>query len=179
VERLVKLNFEKLESKITKRLDTMVANAGNAQGYLARVVYPQFQQAQINQFRSAGDGSRDVVTSEGHDWVALTESYRYAKYWRNVERQSKRGRGKPYSYTQAGFLIATGTLFQSVVGTSSEFHRRIVTPSSIQITTTLPYAKHVAEKRPFMQLGTDTMTMIKRGLRDYLVGRAPGWKEAA
>lgn len=137
--------------KINNRLDAIVGRCKSMRSYLNRVVYHQYQQAQIRRWNTEN-------ISEGQNWKPLNPQYQLAK--------RKRYAGFPYSGSR--MLVATGTLLQSVVGTAPRYHRKIVTNTGITIMTTLEYAPHVADVRPFMKWSRQTKREIISGMKRYL-----------
>lgn len=143
--------IEILKSSFTQRLDEMVSRAKNIKSYMVRVAYPQYQRAQIERWETENK-------SEGVQWKPLNE--RYAEY------KLKTFAG--YDYGGTRMLVATGLLFQSVVGTERKYHRRIVADWGFEVRVTLPYAPYVNRVRPFMVFGDRTRGEILRGMRNYL-----------
>lgn len=143
---------------IEKRLDGMVSRAKNARGYLDRVVYQQYQDAQFMRWQTAN-------ASEGSTWKPLTHAYEKYKL-------------KKFSAFPGGgrvLMVATSNLSKSVIGPrgggSMPFgHRKVVTESSLIVGTTVPYAGFADALRPFTKYSPATMRKIQKGLIAYLKG---------
>lgn len=137
--------------KINSRLDGIVSRGKSLRSYLNRVVYKQYQQAQIRRWNTENK-------SEGAQWKPLNSDY--AAY--------KRKKYASYPYSGSRLLVATGTLLKSVVGLDPKYHRKIVTNTGITIMTTLEYAPYVAKTRPFMKWSRQTKREIIDGMKRYL-----------
>lgn len=136
------------ENGIIQRLNQMISDVDNISGYLNRIVYPQYQAAQIERWKTEG-------SSEGIPWASLNKSY----------QEYKKRKYASYSYGGTKMLIATGKLFDSVVKA-----KKIVKRRSIEVYTTNEYAKYVDEERDFTSWSKSTMSEIKKGLIDYISG---------
>lgn len=138
---------------INNRLDKIISNVNTVRGYINRVVYEQYQRAQIERWKSAGSGARDVTTSEGDRWPRLNPGY--LKYKR------ARFAGAPYGGNQ--MLVATGRLLREAVVAKKRTLRY-----GIEVYVTTPYAKDVAAVRPFMTFSKKTRGKILDGIRKYI-----------
>lgn len=137
---------------INRRLDGMINRTKSLRGYLNRVVYRQYQEAQIKRWNTEN-------ASEGTPWKKLNPEY--ASY--------KRKKYASYPYAGSRLLVATGTLLKSVVGQDPRYHRKIVTNYGITIMTTLEYAPQVAAIRPFMKWSKQTKREIMGGIRRFIL----------
>lgn len=146
---------------ISQRLTNMMNNVQESglQAYLATTVYKKYQLFQIQRWKSAGDGSSGVTTSEGDTWEALKP--KYFKY------KLKKFAGLEYGGKQ--MLVARGDLLKAVVG-PGEGQQLLITGTSMTISVDLKYAKYVSARRHFASLGEDSMADIKAGIRDYVMG---------
>lgn len=145
------VKFTKVFSDIEKKIDAMVARSNRIQGYLNRVVYRQYQNAQRKRWMTEN-------VSEGERWLPLNPAYAARK--REVFA-SYRGAGRK-------MLIATGRLSQAVIGGSDE-HKKTVTNRQMTIAWSTPYAVYVEEVRPFAEFSDKTMEGINNGLAEFLV----------
>jgi hypothetical protein len=145
-----KTGFKKIQSSITKNLQGMMSRERLLQGYLNRVVYAQYQKAQRKRWMTEG-------ASEGERWTPLNEAY---ARWKRVRYASELGGGTK-------MLIRTNRLQLSVIGGSAE-HRKVVGTKRLIISTTVPYAIYVDEKRTFTGLGEATSAEISKGIVRYL-----------
>lgn len=139
---------------IENQLDKMVKNANLLPGYLDRVVYRQYQKAQRKRWETENS---DNFSAGGH-WEALDPGY--AAYKRK-KFASYRGGGEK-------ILIATGRLFEGVIGPSQD-HEKLVTERQIIISTSVPYAHYVDEDRTFTKFSPMFYSDVYQGLKEYLV----------
>lgn len=139
---------------INSQLEGMLTRVKGMQAYLNRVVFKQYQVAQLERWKSAGTGQNAVHTSEGDFWDALQPAY----YKRKRKLYSE------YAYAGNQFLVASGKLLQKVINPD-----KIVTPKSITMRVPISYAPYVAEKRPFMTFGEKTTGIIMDGIRDFML----------
>jgi hypothetical protein len=150
----VPTDFTVLSNGITQKLNGMVNRVNGIQAYLNRVVYAQYQKAQIARWQSENK-------TEGEIWERLDS--KYASY--KLKACAK------YPYSGTKMLIFKGTLFQSVVGKGgggSKYHRKVTDKRSITIGTALPYATYVNKARPFWEFGEKTIDEIKQGIMDFV-----------
>lgn len=143
---------------IETALKGMVDRAKLAEGYLNRVVYREYQNAQRERWVSENAGS----DFKGGIWDRLTIAYQEMKF------------REFYDYPGHGekMLIATKRLFDATVGppggTATE-HTKLVDNHSIRVLVSVPYAKYVDEHRTFTQWSEIFYRRIYGGLKDYLV----------
>lgn len=118
------------------------------QGYLNRVVYKQYQNAQRKRWIS-------VNTTEGDKWKELDTKYL---------------RRRRVKWPAAGdrVLIASGSLQKSMIGPGDQ-HYKLVTAKRLEVGTSLFYAKYVDEIRDITHFGETTRKQITDGLMKYLV----------
>ena len=90
-------------------------------------------------------------------WMPLNPTYRTRKL---KQFQSYPGRGTK-------MLVATNTLFKSVIGPGEGF-RKIVTPKQLILGTTIPYATHVDELRTFTTWGDESRKIFSEMITDYI-----------
>ena len=143
-----------LTKGIQDQLEGMVKRANLVPGYLDRVIYKEYQNAQRTRWKTENEGD----DFEGGMWDTLDpeyETWKIAKYGSNPM-----GHGEK-------ILIASGRLFFGVVGPGPD-HQKIVGERSIRINTSVPYATHVDEKRTFTQWSPRFYSRLGKGLTDYL-----------
>lgn len=146
--KLVKDNMQAWLDGIVKRESAQTA-------FLNGVIYPMYQKAQINRWKSEN-------ASEGANWLPLNPTYAAKKLEKFAEFK---GQGTK-------MLVATNTLLDSVVGRRNEFHRKKVTRSTLMVGTAVPYAKHVSEERPFMDFDDrkgGTLHKMRRKWEKFIV----------
>ncbi len=140
---------------ITDQLEGMVKRANLLPGYLNRVVYREYQNAQRARFNSENVGE----DFDGGQWASVDpdyETWKEAKYGDNPV-----GKGKKIN-------IATGRLFMGLVG-PSEDHRKLVDEKSITITHSVEYGRYVDEKRTFSSWSDKFYNRLYAGTADYLI----------
>jgi hypothetical protein len=147
----MKLTYKSIQKGVEDRLKEMQRRAGLMDGFLNRVVYPAYQNAQAGRWLSEN-------STEGTPWKSLDPKYQ--------EYKLKKYAKFPGSGHQ--MLIATQKLFESVVGKSRKNHRKIVKRGSLRVYTTLPYAKYVDKERDFTEFGQAFYDNIKRRWMRYV-----------
>jgi len=152
----MKAQIDILKDALTPHLDGMLKRASSSgiRAYLSRVVYKQYQDAQIERWNTEN-------RSEGPRWKRLNPAY----------EKSKRKRFAKYPYGGTKMLVATGRLLKSVVGTDRRYHRRVVLHYAMEILVTLPYAPNVNAERNFTQFGQRTKREILGGLKRHILGK--------
>lgn len=135
---------------ILKSLEGVKEREKALQGYLNRNVVEQYRNAQRTRWMTEN-------ASEGQKWTRLNADY------------AKRKKKVYATYPGAGskMLIATNRLFKSVIGPGEGF-RKVTTPRSLTISTTVEYAPFVSEARDFTHFGKKTMSEIKRGVMRFV-----------
>lgn len=136
---------------IRKTLSRMVGRAQLVEGWLNRVAYPMIIEAQRMRWASEG-------ASEGDSWKPLNPRYESQKL--------KRFRDYPGSGRK--MLIATSRLVDSVTGDSTKEHYKLVSDRSLEVGSTVPYAKFVDDERNFTELSDQTTQTIADKLSDYI-----------
>jgi hypothetical protein len=141
-----------IDRQVTKSLQAKLDRTKLMSGFLNRVIYPMYQNAQRMRWASFN-------ATEGSLWASLDSKYAKRKL---IKFASFPGGGRK-------MMIAKGRLFNSVTGDSLEDHRKIITDNSIEVLTTVEYAGFVDEKRPFLKLSDKTLNEMKQAARDYLM----------
>ncbi len=149
------VSLTKMSSSIENALDGMVKRANLVPGYLDRVVYAQYQNAQRE--RWATENSSPNFT--GGIWDRLSPSYAQSKL-------------RKYAAAPGGgskIMIASGALQQSVIGPGPG-HNKIVNDRSIRIYVSgIDYAEYADEARPFSTWSDIFYRGVYGGLKDYLI----------
>ena len=130
----------------------MLDRAKVPRGYLNRVAYPVIIKAQQMRWMTEG-------ASEGDGWAPLNPSYAKYKLRKYVDFP---GGGRH-------MLVATNRLADGMMGKNMADHYKLVTDTSVEVGTTIPYAKYVDEKRNITDLSPETISELADGLRDYIV----------
>jgi len=134
----------------------MVKAASDPRGFLTRVAYPAYQNAQRERWMTEG-------ASQGNKWKPLNKMYREYKLRRygggtKYAWIGGQGQGRPWqpagkwpTYPGKGskMMVATNTLMPSVTGDSTKNHRRIIDARSMKIFTTVDYAEQADNARSF------------------------------
>lgn len=146
----------KLQNSIESKLNSMMSRAGKMSGYLNAVVFPKYQQAQIQRWQTEG-------SSEDIPWPALNTEYKKQKI---KKFGSFPGGGQ-------AMMIATGRLASGAMGRDSTYFTKFVTEGGIEVsmnTSTLPYAAYPAVNRPYMRFSDATINDMISGMWNYLNG---------
>jgi len=135
---------------ITRMLKGMRQREKALQSHLNRNVLEQYRAIQRRRWMTEN-------ASEGQPWLALNPGYALRK-----KRQFA-------AYPGAGTkkLIATNKLFKSVIGPGEGF-RKIVTPRSLLLSTTVEYAPHVNEVRSFTEYSRQSIAEIRNGVAQFI-----------
>jgi len=64
-------------------------------------------------------------------------------------------------------LVATGRLYQSVIGVGDEFHK-VVTNRGVRLYTSVPYAMRVDHDRPFTNWSDASEKMLKKRVANFV-----------
>lgn len=157
--------FLKLKrNAIQKRLEGLTKLEATTGAFLNRTIYPLYQRLQSERFK--------------------TENRSEGQRWKPVSRQTRERKLKDRARDRAAFpggdriLIHTGDLSRSVIGTSLEHHRKVVTGKKITVATTLGYAGFVAADRPFMKWGKDSRKEFRDRVRAYWLSYLKDVKKA-
>lgn len=147
--------MRKQNDPLTAALEGMLTRANTVQAYLNRVVWRQYQDAQQKRWITEN-------SSEGASWKKLTPAY------------EKRKKTIYASFPGAGnaLMVATGKLSSGAMGRDSQYFYKEVTSKGMKVYVNrdaLPYAAYVAEDRPYMEFGQDTMNTIVKGLGDFMI----------
>lgn len=95
--------------------------------------------------------------SEGRKWEPLNPTYAKAK---RKKWAAAPGGGRK-------MLIASGKLYQSVIGPGEGF-RKVATPRQLIISTSVEYAVHVNEARPFTRWSRESIAEFQRMIKDFI-----------
>lgn len=153
------MKFKTVKNDVRRRLQNMVKAGKSPKAYLNRVLFRQYQAAQAERWMSIS-GNSGGTTSEGDNWDPLTSRYRK---WKEGRRGFLAGGRR--------MLVATGRLEKAVVRVLPPDGKKVVTDNSLIVTTSIPYAKYVAESRNFVGFGKETIAKMREGLADYLAVR--------
>jgi hypothetical protein len=135
---------------ISKYLKEMRQREKALQGYLNRNVLEQYRNAQRKRWMTEN-------ASEGTVWTRLNPGYAARK---KKQFTAYEGRGTK-------MLIATNTLFKSVIGPGNGF-RKLTTPRTLTLSTSVEYARHVDAARSITEFGPKTMSEIYGGIAKFV-----------
>jgi hypothetical protein len=133
------------------QLRAMLDRGKLVRGWLNRVAYPMLVQIQRYRWESEN-------LSEGGQWVALKPEYATRKLKKFADYP---GGGRK-------ILIATGRLVQGMTGDNKSDHYKLVTDTSLEVGTTVSYAKYVDEKRTITRLSSNTIQALRESLSKYI-----------
>lgn len=139
---------------IEKQLEGMVNRVNLLPGYLSRVVYKQYQNAQRERWQT----ENTTAYVDGGQWAPLDPAY----------RAYKEKKFKDYPGGGRKILIRTKRLMDSVVGPAQE-QGVLVDERSIRILTMVPYANFVDEVRTFSNFSALFYRDVYKGIGQYLL----------
>lgn len=157
---------------IRKRLDQLLEKANFVDGFLDRVVYPEYQNYQRQRWM-------DENSNQTGKWDKLSAAYSARKqimYGGGPKHEWVGGYPMPWrvsgtwpSYEGAGtkMLIATGRLFHSVIGDGPD-HFKQVSGGKIRIGTTVEYAPYVDDVRNYSKYDQEFISNLRKRLMDYV-----------
>ena len=121
------------------------------QSYLNRNVLEQYRNIQRKRWMT------ENLSESGIKWTRLNVNY------------AKRKRKIYAAYEGSGtkMLIATGKLYKSVIGPGEGF-RKIVTPRSLYLATTVEYAPHVNDARSFTEYSPASIREIRLSVARFI-----------
>ncbi len=138
---------------IGEYLNGMLDRTKLVRGWLNRVAYPMIIKAQQMRWMTEG-------ASEGEGWAPINP--RYAK-WKLKKFADYPGGGRKT-------LIATSRLVKGMTGENLSDHYKLVTDRTLEVGTTINYARYVNETRNIVELGPETVDSLVQGLKDYILG---------
>jgi hypothetical protein len=152
-------NLRRTKSGIEDALKATLNRLSKASAYADRVIWPQYQKAQIERWQTEN-------SSQGETWEPLTPQY----------KKQKRKRFAAYPGAGNALMVATGRLAQGAQGQNPAYFNKLITDKQFVVavnTGALPYAKYPGVKRPFMVFNQETIDFWTKGLTAYLMrGRA-------
>jgi len=128
------------------------SESNGIRAWLNRYAYPEILKVQLKRWQTEG-------SSEGERWESLNPDY----------AKSKLKRFGTYPGGGRKMLIATGRLYQSMTGRSSE-GRKLVENTKLTLASTVPYGGYVDDKRDITTLSDSTVERFAEELLKYLVG---------
>lgn len=185
----MKVKVKRTNTGITKLANEMSLRARTLRPFWMRVVYPYYQEVQMERWMTEGKSQTDR-------WPALNEKYRKwkerrygggARYrWIGGQgvggtKFDSQGRPRPWEehgtwklYPGAGrrMMVATGALANSVIGKGfgdqAKGHYVLATNKALTIGTRIPYASHANDKRPFFRFKLAFHQKIRRAAEHYI-----------
>lgn len=149
---------KKIKSEVTERLEKMMKDVKDKDGFLKRYVFPEYQYVQKQRWMTE-NVTQDVTGGQWEKLNPLYETYKRKKY------QSYAGGG-------SRLLIAQYRLLPSVVGESKD-SRVLIQDGKLGVFSILPYASYVNETRPFDTFSASWKKRISGAWASYVAGRRP------
>jgi hypothetical protein len=146
------ITIEAKRRGIEKNLQEMINRASSMAPFFNKNVYAQYQNVQRKRWMTENQSEAGTPA-----WPELNSTY---KKWKVVKYASSPGRGTK-------MMIATDTLRKSVIGPGEGF-RKIVTPRSLTIATTIQYAEHADKARTFSKYSPETMREFYAMIGDFI-----------
>lgn len=149
------LSLRKVQDGIGDDLRAIVSRGRNASAYLDRVIWPAYQQAQVDRWASEN-------SSQGPRWNALSPSY----------AKSKPKRFAAYPGGGRALMVATSRLSQGAQGRDTAYFMRSITDKTITVAinlSALPYASYPAKTRPFMNFSDEQISEWTDGVAQYVM----------
>jgi hypothetical protein len=147
-----------VKSGIQGKLDKMIARGKNPEAYINRVIFPKYQNAQRNRWKS----ENNTEEADGGMWARLNPTYAARKL--NLYKGYEGGGTK--------MMIATGTLYKAVTGEDTNYFRKIISNGKIifalQYDSKTEYFKYADELRNYSKWSRSFMKEIKHGLAVYM-----------
>lgn len=139
-----------IKAGVSEQIKKMMDRSRNM-GQFLTVAYRKYQNYQRTRWQTEN--------AENGSWLPVTLAY--GNY--------KRVKFADYPGNGTKLLIATGDLLASVVGTKTDYHRKLITGTTLKVSTTLGYASYVNEVRPFDEFSPAFYQDIKNDLQKYLM----------
>lgn len=149
------MGLQKVKDGVGAELTAIVRRGRNLSAYLDRVVWPSYQQAQIERWQSEN-------ASQGAKWVPLNTNY----------AKTKKKRFAAYPGGGNALMVATSRLSQGAQGRDTAYFGRVVTDKSIQVAiniSALPYAVYPGKTRPFMSFSDEQVKEWTDGAAQYMM----------
>jgi hypothetical protein len=136
---------------ITKMLKGMRQRERALQSFLNKNVLEQYRNIQRKRWMS------ENLSESGIKWTRLNAAY------------ARRKRKQYAAYEGGGtkMLIATGKLYKSVIGPGDGF-RKITTPRTLYLATTVDYARFVDEARSFTEYSPESVREIRLSVAKFV-----------
>lgn len=144
------ISIEMKQQGISEYLKSLTMRAASLQSFLNNNVVKQYQNIQRKRWITENN-------SETGQWAPVSTDYAKAKKRRFA---SYPGRGTK-------LLIATGKLQKSVIGPGDGF-RKVTTPRSLTISTSVEYAPYVDKERSFSTYGRESIAELKGMIKDFV-----------
>jgi len=145
------VNLTVTNNGVSLALTALIDRGRSMQSFLNRNIYRIYQNAQRTRWMTENE-------SEGGRWKGLNAKY----------ERYKRKRFASYEGAGTKMLIATNRLYKSVIGPGNG-QRKIVTNSSMVISTNVGYAKYVDDARSFSTWGPEFRAKIKQSIGDFIM----------
>ena len=156
------VKLKKLEDKVSESLKSLMARGKSGKAFIQAYAYPKYLEHQMLRWASQNWGS----------WPALNP--KYAEY--------KKRKFANYPGQGERMMIATGKLYQSVIGENKKYHVRIITENELIVginlggKNELEYARFANELRPFMDFKTSQDKSFIKDLKEKYTNYLRGGK---
>ena len=136
------------------KLNALIDRGKSMQSFLDRNIYRIYQNAQRTRWmtENASEGGASDKWAKLNDLYAERKKKVYASYEGGGEKM----------------LIAPGALFKAVIGPGNG-QLKVVTNTSMIISTNIEYAKHVDYARSFSTWGPDFRAKIKKAINNFIL----------
>lgn len=156
----MKSGFSKIRDDSKSLNKNALSLEASIRSWAARIGYPLYINAQKQRWITQN-------ASEGATWKSLSPSYLSWKTLKQKQAPEQYPGGKRV-------LVLTGSLFNSVTGKDKSHHKALFLKSGFSVSSTLPYAKHVNEVRPFVGFGDVTNDKIKNSATKFITSHIMG-----
>jgi hypothetical protein len=158
------------EKGITDRLDGMLNRSKGLRSFLNRNIYRMYQDVQKERWMTEN-------VSEGTKWKENSsfptfanwepEGSPFRKFWPQGYAQYKLYKYQNAPLKGRSVMVATGDLFQSVIGPGKGF-RKVIEDRSITILTSIPYAKDADDVRTFTTYSLQTRKRFRKAIAQFV-----------
>lgn len=144
-----------VKAGIQDELMAIVSRGRSISTFLDRVIWPKYQQAQIERWQSEN-------STQGATWKALEPNY------------AKRKLTKFAAYPGSGnaMMVATSRLSQGAQGRDGAYFGRLVEETGLTVainTSELPYAAYAGKVRPFMAFSHEQVGEWTAAVAQYIM----------
>ena len=156
----MKASVRIIENGIAGKLEGMLTRAQEVAQLWTRSIRPMYKKYQAERW----------VTENWGAWEPLNGDYAIWKLQQGeVRRQGeKRKTWRPVLKGGAAMMVLTGDLSKSVTLTSGKYSREMVTNSSVEVFTTVPYAKYADKARTFTKYSREFKQKVAKKIAKFI-----------